>query len=163
MQRPSTFRPYQQTSSSPRPTQGAADFLRAHDKMAALLPSITRMVALQKACAVALPAMFAACTVSQFDASQLVLSVPNAALASKLRQQLPKLQEQLLVQGWQVNSIRLKVQVVQTMPRATPVAPPLLPPIATTAFAQLEQALPDSPRNQALKAAIAAMVRRQRQ
>ena len=118
------------------------------------------MVALQKACAVALPAMFGACAVVQFDLNQLVLSTPNAALASKLKQQLPKLQESLQLQGWQVNAIRLKVQVARTNPRAIRPAPPDLPPIATSAFAALGAALPDSPRNQALKAAIDAMVRK---
>lgn len=162
MLRPTSFRPYQQNTSSVRQAQGAADFLRAHDKMAAILPGVTRMVALQKACAVALPAMFDACAVVQFDSHQLVLSTPNAALASKLKQQLPKLQESLLGQGWQVNAIRLKVQVARANPRATRAAPPDLPPIATSAFAALGAALPDSPRNQALKAAIDTMVRKRR-
>lgn len=106
--------------------------------------------------------MFDACNVLQFESGQLVLSVPNAALASKLKQQLPKLQESLLGQGWQVNGIRLKVQVAQGNRRPPPVTPPELPPIATTAFAALAAALPDSPRNEALKAAIDAMVRRRR-
>lgn len=106
--------------------------------------------------------MFVACAVVQFESSQLVLSTPNAALASKLKQQLPKLQEALLGQGWQVNSIRLKVQVARTVPRAEKITPPILPPVATMAFAELGAALPDSPRNAALKAAIEAMVRRQR-
>lgn len=98
----------------------------------------------------------------QFDSSQLVLSTPNAALASKLKQQLPKLQEALLMQGWQVNSIRLKVQVARAAPRTAKIVPPSLPPVATRAFAELGDALPDSPRNAALKAAIEAMVRRRR-
>ena len=136
--------------------------MRAHDKMAAILPGVTRMVALQKACAAALPAMFGACAVLQFESAQLVLSTPNAALASKLKQQLPKLQEALLTQGWQVSSIRLKIQVAQKLQKPPKPAPPVLPPVATSAFDALEKALPDSPRNQALKTAIAAMVRKQR-
>ena len=162
MMRSSTFQPHQQGTSAAKPAKGAADFLRAHDKMAAILPGVTRMVALQKACAIALPPMFDACAVLQFDASQLVLSTPNAALASKLKQQLPKLQEALLVQGWQVNSIRLKVQVARSSARITKIVPPTLPPVATSAFAELGAALPNSPRNAALKAAIDAMVRRRR-
>ena len=162
MMRSSTFLPHQQSTSTARSAKGAADFLRAHDKMAAILPGVTRMVALQKACATALPAMFDACAVLQFDSSQLILSTPNAALASKLKQQLPKLQEALLMQGWQVNSIRLKVQVTRSTPRMTKIVPPSLPPVATSAFAELGAALPDSPRNAALKAAIETMVRRRR-
>jgi hypothetical protein len=67
-----------------------------------------------------------------------------------------------LTQGWQVSSIRLKIQVAQRLQKPVRAAPPVLPPVATSAFAALEKALPDSPRNQALKAAIAAMVRKQR-
>ncbi len=106
--------------------------------------------------------MFATCAVVLFEAGQLVLSTPNAALAAKLKQQLPKLQESLLQQGWQVSAIRLKVQVAQKRERPVKITPPSLPPIATTAFAALGDALTDSPRNQALKAAIEAMVRRRR-
>jgi len=162
MKRPSTFLPYQQGTSSVYQARGASDFLRAHDKMAAILPGVTRMVALQKACAAGLPPMFEACTVLQLDANQLMLSTPNAALAAKLKQQLPKLQDFLHAQGWQVNAIRLKVQVTRLNQRIRLVVPPVLPVIATSAFAALSVALEDSPRNQALRAAIDAMVRKQR-
>ncbi len=160
--RTSSFLPHQQSTSSVYQARGAADFLRAHDRMAAILPGVTRMVALQKACAAGLPLMFDACTVLQLDAGQLVLSTPNAAMAAKLKQQLPKLQEFLQAQGWQVNAIRLKVQVTRFEPRVGLRAPPVLPAIATSAFAALGAALDDSPRNQALRAAIEAMVRKQR-
>ena len=163
--RSSSFPPNQPGTPSARPSgsaQGAADFLRANTRMAAILPGVTRMVALQKACAAALPAMFATCAVVQFENGQLVLSTPNAALAAKLKQQLPKLQETLLQQGWQVSAIRLKVQVARKLDRPLKSTPPALPPIATSAFAKLGEALDDSPRNHALKAAIEAMVRRRR-
>jgi hypothetical protein len=146
--------------NSARGARGASDFLRANDKMAAILPGVTKMVALQKACATNLPAMFELCEVLQFESAQLVLSTPNAALASKLKQQLPKLQETLLTQGWQVNSIRLKVQVARAIPKPARIIPPELPAIATSAFAALGAALENSPRNQALKEAIKAIVQR---
>jgi hypothetical protein len=38
------------------------------------------------------------------------LLVPNASAAAKLRQMLPALQAHLRGRGWEVNSIRLKVQ-----------------------------------------------------
>jgi hypothetical protein len=41
------------------------------------------------------------------------LLVSNNAAAAKLRQLLPALQSRLLDRGWQVTSIRLKVQTVQ--------------------------------------------------
>ena len=143
--------------------QGAADFLRAHDRMAALLPTVTRMVALKKDCASILPDMFASCEILQFDSGQLTLSIPNAALAARLKHKLPKLQEALQMRGWQVSSIRLKVQVArptQTSPLLPASMQKTLPPRAVSALATLEQALEDSPRNAALKAAIDRLVKR---
>jgi hypothetical protein len=160
--RPSSFIPFQQTASAPQSAKGAADFLRAHDKMAALLPAATRMAALQKDCASILPAMFVHCAVLQFESEQLVLSVPNAALATRLKQQCPKLQEQLLQRGWQVSAIRLKVQVSKIPAKSTTSSKPVLSAQAISAFEELNESLDNSPRNQALKNALKAMTKHHR-
>ena len=141
---------------------GAVDFLRANDSMAALLPALTRMIALQKDCAKLMPAMFNACEVLLFESGQLVLSTPSTALAAKLKNQLPKLQEGLLRLGWQVNAIRLKVQVTKNLEKSTPSKQLTLSAHAVAAFAELETQLEESPRNQALRAALLAMVQRRR-
>lgn len=158
-----SYTPYQRSArpgSSARTPLEAKDFLRVHDKMAALMPTITRMAALQVDCATALPAMFEACAILQFESGQLVLSTPNAALAAKLKQQLPKLQDFLLQRGWSVQAIRLKVQVAPALQKIQPVKQSVLPQQARSALAALADTLEDSPRNAALKAAIAAMARR---
>ena len=85
----------------------AASYLGGNEKLAALLPAVKRMGQLQKACAAILPEMFGYCEVLQCNADQLVLGVPNASVAAKLKNRLPKLQEALAVQGWQLNAIRL--------------------------------------------------------
>ena len=162
MIRPSTFVPAK-TSLRKRPTsRGVTDFLQNHDKMAALLPSITRMMTLQSDCAATLPAMFAGCAVLQFESNQLVLSTPNAALASKLKQQLPKLQEALLQRGWQVNAIRLKVQVARPRDNPQPQKQLRLPDPAVSALMQLEGTLENTPRNATLLSAIHALANRPR-
>jgi hypothetical protein len=140
----------------------AADFLQSNDGLAALLPAVARMAALQKDCAALLPSMFDACDVLQYDADQLVLSTPNAALAAKLKQQLPKLQAHLVKGGWQVNAIRIKVQV--SKPRASEVFVKQihLPQQAVSALDQLGKTLENTPRNQTLISAIQAMVARHR-
>lgn len=163
--RSSSYIPNQRSARAAQPARApldAVDFLRVHDKMAALMPAVTRMAALQADCAAALPAMFEACAVLQFESGQLVLSTPNAALAAKLKQQLPKLQEALQKRGWQVDAIRLKMQLVQTLQKARPVKQLTLPQQARSALAVLANALEDSPRNAALKAALDAMARRNR-
>ena len=163
MKYPSTFTPYRRGPSAAqqmRKPRDATDFLRSDNAMAALMPAITRMTALQKACAAILPAIFASCDVMNVEAGQLVLSTPNAALAAKLKQQLPKLQDHLLKDGWQVNAIRIKVQVSKNYVVPAARKQLSLSSKAVSAFAELKDALDDSPRNQALKTALANMVRR---
>jgi hypothetical protein len=143
-------------------SRGVTDFLRVHDKMASLLPTVSRMATLQKDCAALLPTIFESSAVVQYDSSQLVLSVANAALAAKLKQQLPKLQDGLQKRGWQVSSIRLKLQPGNIFRKATPGKQINLTPQALSALATLNTTLEDSPRNESLKAAIATILDRHR-
>jgi hypothetical protein len=157
---------YQPTAGSARnsmqTTKGVADFLRVHDKMASLLPAVTRMAALQKDCAALLPTIFESSAVVQYESNRLVLSVPNGALAAKLKQQLPKLQDGLMKRGWQVSAIRLKLQPGNIYQNVTPEKRLDLPVQAFSALAALNTTLDDSPRNEALKAAITRMLNRHR-
>lgn len=155
----STFRPLP-SSAAARSARGVSEFLGAHDKLGALLPAVARMARLQKDCARKLPPMFESCEVLQFAAGQLLLTVPNTALAAKLKQQLPKLQEDLCRLGWQVNAVRLKVQASRPLAKLPPSRPLELSPAALPALAALGSQLQDAPRNAALKAAIDAMLRR---
>lgn len=106
--------------------------------------------------------MFMACGVQQFTSGQLVLSIPNAALASKLKQQLPKLQEGLLKRGWQVSAIRLKVQVGAGLEKSPPVKQLRLPDPAVAALNALHNSLVRAPHNAALLEALDRMVNRAR-
>jgi ethanolamine ammonia-lyase small subunit len=47
------------------------------------------------------------------DGLSWCLILDNAAVAAKLRQLLPALQSHLRAKGWEVNSIRLKVQMTR--------------------------------------------------
>ena len=146
-----------------RPTAvGATDFLRRHDRMAALLPAIERMARLQKDCAQCLPAMFKHCEILAFEDGQLLLSLPTTALAAKLKQQLPKLQETLAQRGWQVQGVKLKVQMAKPAQIKEKMRALELPPAAVEAFDQLSAELEASPQNSALIDAVKAMVARRR-
>jgi hypothetical protein len=150
---------------SNRTARGITDILQTHDRLGMLLPAVARMAALEKACAAALPGLFDSCSVLQFEAGNLVLAAPNAALASKLKQQLPKLQSFLQTQGWQVNAIRLKVQVgkfQEFQGKSSTSKQILLSNQALAAFAALEGELDSSARNAGLKAALQAMLKRHR-
>jgi hypothetical protein len=100
--------------------------------------------------------------VLRFESGQLVLAVPNAALAAKLKQQLPKLQDALLKRGFQVSSIRLRLQPGNIVTNVTKSKQLLLPNQAISALADLNASLEDSPHNEALKAAIMTMLHRHR-
>jgi hypothetical protein len=140
----------------------ATDFLRQNDRIASLLPTALRMGNLQRDCAAALPAMFAACDVLSFQDSALVLAVPSSAFAARLKQQLPKLQGALQQRGWQVESVRLKVQVTRATPPEQQMRNLELPPAAVTAFEELGDALPDTPQNAGLIAALRSMAARRK-
>jgi hypothetical protein len=158
------FRSAPRSAHSKKPsTQGVTDFLRAHDRMAALLPAVARLTALQKDCATVLPTLFETCSVMHFDAGQLVLATPNNALAARLKQQLPKLQDSLLKRGWQVSAIKIKVQVGKISEKTTPQKQIALPTQALGALAVLNESLEDSASNAALKAAIGTMLKRHRE
>jgi Dna[CI] antecedent, DciA len=139
---------------------GIASFLTSNDKISPLLPTIKRNASLQKECGIILPAIFASCEVLQLADEQLTLSTPNAALASKLKQQLPKLQSQLQQRGWQINAIRIKVQVKKTIEKPAPIKQLVLSGSAVRAFDALENALENTPQNDALKAALNRLVLR---
>lgn len=140
----------------------ATDFLRRNDRMAALLPAIERMARLQKDCAECLPAMFKHCEILSFEDGQLLLSLPTTALAAKLKQQLPKLQDTLARRGWQVTGVRIKVQMTKAAEIKEQMRSLELPPAAVEAFDQLGAALEASPQNSPLIEAVKAMVARRR-
>lgn len=140
----------------------AVDSLRTHDKMAALMPAVMRMAAIQRDCAASLSGLFENCSVLRFDSGLLVLSAPNAAIIARLKQKLPNLQDTLSKSGWQVSAIQLKVQPAKTVDKSTRLVKQALPKPAIDALAALEQSLEKSPRNEALRSALGAMVQRHR-
>ncbi|MFP5390834.1 MAG: DciA family protein [Gammaproteobacteria bacterium] len=141
---------------------GATDFLKRDEKMARLLPTAMRMASLQSDCAAALPAMAVNCDVLSFEAGRLVLAVPSSAIAAKLKQQVPKLQQGLNKRGWAVEDIKLKVQVTRAIPPVVHTRQLELPKTAVSAFEELGDALAPTEQNAQLIAAVRAMAARRR-
>ncbi len=141
---------------------GATDFLRKNDRMASLMPAAMRMASLQKDCANALPPMFAQCDVMAFEQGQLLLATPTSAVAARLKQQLPKLQADLQKRGWQVDTIKLKVQVTRVVGPVVEIRKLAMPDTAVTAFEELGDALEATPQNEKLIAAIKSMAAKRR-
>lgn len=138
------------------------DFLRANDRMASLLPTALRMADLQRDVGIALPAIGDNCDVLSFQDGLLILAVPSSAVAARLKQNLPKLQSTLSARGWQVTTLRLKVQVTRAMPPQVETRVLELPPTAVDAFEELGDSLPDTPQNAALVAAVKRLAAKRR-
>ena len=118
------------------------------------MPAATRMASLQSDVAKTLPLIAGSCGVMSFEEGVLVLGAPNAAVAARLKQQVPTLTAALQKHGWQVQSIRLKVQVTQPIePRYVP-RQLSMPDSAVDAFKQLGQDLEQSGANADLVAAL---------
>lgn len=139
-----------------------ADFLRKNDRVAGLLPTAMRLARLQNDCTAVLPA-FANADVLGYQEGTLTLAVPSSAVAARLKQQLSKLQSSLQQHGWQVESVRLKVQVTRAAPQEIEKRSLKLPPTAVQAFEELGDALEDTPQNAGLVAAIKALAAKRRQ
>ena len=165
MQSSSSQRPFHIYGTRDRKTAfGATDFLRANDRLAALMPTALRVGNLQRDVKVILPPLYAGCDVLSFQDAALTLAVPSSAVAAKLKQQLPKLQAGLQKKGWQVETVRIKIQMRPNVPvREEPKPSTLtLPSMAVEAFEELGESLPETPQNAALIAAIKRLAERRR-
>lgn len=149
----------------PNPQNATAlviDFLRRHDEAAALLPAALRNLRLQQDVLALMPAVLReTCEVAGCEAETVILRVSSAGAAAKLRQTLPRLRDGLLDRGWQVSSIRVRVQpstsAVGSVPRVRN-SHAAISPDGVTAFVDLADQLSESP----LKAAVDRLIRRRR-
>ena len=94
------------------------------------------------------PALAQACRVARIDEQRIILAVPSAAYASKLRQLAPRIAELLKASGWNLNEIIVKVQagLLQTRTKTTP--PRQITPLdakALNAFEELQNNLTPGP------------------
>ena len=154
---PPNFTPARRPGQAPK-TREVFEFLQTSDKLSALLPAARRVGQLQADCEQLLPTLFASCRALQVREGQLQVAVPNAALATSLRQVLPKLQDGLREKGWAIDGIKLKVQPMPAEPQrpVKKLANHELPRNAVNSFAELASTLEDSP----LKIALQALVSR---
>lgn len=128
------------------------EYLRSDDKLSSLLPTVQQVAQLQADCEQQLPALFSNCRVLQLRENTLHIAASNAALATRLRQVLPKLQQGLRDNGWGIEQIRLKVQLMPTQPAPPPPSEPrVLSSSAIASFASLASQIEESPLRDALQ------------
>lgn len=149
------FKPARRPGQTPK-TREAFEFLQSSDQLASLLPAAQRVGQLQADCERLLPTLFSHCRALQVREGQLQVAVPNAALATRLRQVLPKLQQGLKEKGWAIDGIRLKVQPMPAPPQHPPTKSTNheMPRNAVNAFAELATTLEDSPLRDALQTLV---------
>ena len=138
------------------------DFLRRHESAAVLLPAALRNLKLGQDTLALMPRVLRErCEVAGCDDGVLILRVSSAGAAAKLRQTLPRLRDGLLDRGWQVSSIRVRVQPRAADARAETRKPKNDTAISSegvVAFANLRNALAESP----LRAAVERLIKRRR-
>ena len=108
------------------------------------------------------PDLFGSCKVLRLDSDKLVLAAPNAAMAARLKQQLPIVQASLHEAGWQISAISLKVQPIKNAVKSTSSEKSGLSQHAIEAFAALEHGMEKTPQNEALRIAISKLIRHHR-
>ena len=141
----------------------AIEFLRNHRGVDVMLAAATHSLALKSdlksLCTDELPPMFNSCEVLQYKNGKLTLSTSNSALASKLRQYLPRLKKRLSVENWEISLIQIKVQVQQKLARASGSGEIKLPSIAFLELSSLMRSLETSASNEHLRKAISQMLK----
>jgi hypothetical protein len=141
----------------------ATNFLQGNAALARLLPAVQRMAELQRDCLEALPIAFKSCEIQAYSGTEMTLAVPNAAVAAKLKQQVPGLQHALAQKGWQINNIKLKVQMPRGIAPTLPSGEGLkLPEMAVDSFDELSRTLEATTANEPLIAAMRRLVARRR-
>src|SRR5690606_18678601 len=115
---------------------------------AQVLATARELLAIEQAAKQALPpALAAVCKVARIERQQVVLAVPGAAYAAKLRQMAPRIMQLLNTRGWNLTQIEVKVQASLNKTQ-TKTAPREITPLdaaALSAFETLYQDLPPGP------------------
>ena len=157
----STFVPARRASQRSAARDPLA-FLQTDDKLAGLLPTAHQIARLQSDCERILPGLLSQCRVMHLREGSLHIAVPNAALATRLKQGLSKLEAGLREKGWSVDAVKLKMQPPTSLPHqgGSQMSAPHLSAQALGSFAELEQALDTGPENDALRAALQALLSR---
>lgn len=148
------FTPAQRPEARPSARDPLA-YLRSDDALGALLPAVQQVAQLQAACEALLPMLFGSCIVLHLRQGTLTIAAPTAALATRLRQVQPKLQQDLQAKGWGVEQIRLKIQLMTTEPKpVTQREPRELSSSALSSFSALANEIEDSPLRDAVRALL---------
>lgn len=129
------------------------NYFRSAAPLARLGEHAARLGRLQSILVGVLPAHLAeSCGVANLKEGELVLHARSGAVAARLRQMLPSLQQAFAEQGVLLTGIKLRVEVVNPMTPRPAAAPRSVPAQARDGLSSLAETLPaQSPLTQALR------------
>lgn len=146
-------------------TPSVGDMLKQAQVVGDLLPTVERHLAVQRDLVRVLQPLLGHLglqplelfCVQRLEQGVLALGVPNAAMAARLRQLLPRLQAGLEERGWKVSAIRIRVQPRISSEKSVSCEKRTFPAVALAAFSGLLEQLPVSD----LRGAVARLLRHQ--
>ena len=115
----------------------ALEYLDSHEKVVTLMHTAKQLMEIENACNRILPVWFSNCHILKLENGTLLVGVPNQAVAARIRQKIPFLQNRLGLKGWPVHTVRLKVSFLQNLYREKPVGKKNLSPKAYESFSKL--------------------------
>lgn len=119
----------------------AIEYLDSQNKTADVVRIAKQLMDIRNDCSNLLPAWFGNCQITNLANGTLSISVPNQAMAARLRQKIPFLQNRLAVNGWAVDTIRVKVRLTPPALAEKQVPKKPLPPEACKSFSELYEYL----------------------
>jgi hypothetical protein len=135
------FKPAERPSAT-APHTTAIDWLRSDGMGANVLTTARQMLDIERAIKSGLsPALAAYCRVARLEGQSVMLAVPSAAYAAKLRQLTPRIVQSLAQQGWNLNQIDIRVQASLTRNETQLSRPKDVNPLDDAALQSFEQLL----------------------
>ena len=146
-------------SRKPANASAAIQWLSAEPGSASVLDAARRLLEAQEALQQLVPGpMGKACRVALIENARLILSVPSAAHAAKLRQLAPSITRKMNEKGWNLAEITVKIQAarLQITPERQPKSVNPLGTAGVQAFSDIQPTIHPGP----LADAIARLLRR---
>ena len=133
------------------------DYLNADEAMARLAGHARHLLRLQRLFEEVAPATLArTCRIANFKSGVIFIHAENGAVAAKLRQITPSLNDEFRTRGVQVTEIRIKVQPLDIAPQhKSPPQAAVLGDAGRASIARLAEGLPDGPLRESLGRLIA--------
>ena len=133
------------------------EYLNADEAMARLAAHAGRLLKLQRLFEEVVPAALArTCRIANFKSGVIFIHAENGAVAAKLRQTTPSLNDEFRTRGVEVTEIRIKVQPLDIAAQHNPpVQAAVLGDAGRASIAKLADSLAEGPLRESLRRFIA--------